>query len=127
MDSAVQDQSGAAAEVFLTTFGELLAVRCGAFVWPLLACSFLVWAVGVGSLLGAGTTARLDRLALLATSIGLLGTVAGMIGAFAQGASGGAMAQSIAVAYWTTGFGMTSACTAHVFRLIDSARRGEAA
>lgn len=101
-------------------FGELLLSRCAAFTWPLLACSCLVWAVGLARLVDP----RLDRGALvlgrlssLSVSFGLLGTVVGMIGAFADGQQGETMARSIAVAYWTTGFGIASSIAANAFGL----------
>jgi hypothetical protein len=103
------------------TFGELVLANCDAFTWPLLICSGLVWTVGVARLCQPALDAKgnvLGKLSSLSVSFGLLGTVVGMIGAFAQGQQGEAMAHCIAVAYWTTGFGIVSSITANAFALV---------
>jgi len=101
-------------------FGTLLLERCAGFTWPLLACSLLVWALGLARCVDRRLdpeAAMLGKLGSLSVSFGLLGTVVGMIGAFAEGQEGDSMARSIAVAYWTTGFGIVNSIAAHVFGL----------
>ena len=118
---------------------EMILRNCGVFAIPQLLLSVLTVGLLVGYLVAwwrremrAGQTPwakTLEPLAGIATTIGLLGSVAGFIVAFG-GFQGGLdvqqLTRGLAAAYWTTGVGivtsLVASCGAYCLTVLNRSR-----
>ncbi|MFP4054534.1 MAG: MotA/TolQ/ExbB proton channel family protein [Phycisphaerae bacterium] len=109
----------------MTTIGTDILHNCGVFAWPQIALSVLTVGLLGGYLLALrrGEIPRgcqpwnrtLEPLAGIATTVGLLGSVAGFIVAFrgfTDGLDVDSLTRGLAGAYWTTGVGIVTALVA---------------
>lgn len=114
---------------------ETLYDRCGPlFASALLILSVCVWALGLTLVLGRRrestgldrVRAALARAGNTSTQVGLLGSVIGMIRAFAESASPSwesSLGTALALCFWTTAAGVLNALVANFFLLLETAFR----